>query len=207
MMGARQVLLVCATVFMCALGARADVAPALSETTLPLAKSVVLPESFQANLPVAPRQQFDEINWLLEGVAPNSALPALSRVVPPAFRDQSETPVLREVPPVQNSAALALCALVTLGAYEGGRSLRRLYAAGALPEWYHEGAVQIGHSTPLDLEFSLSALPLCRFDSPANVGGDQALPTWQWQREPRHPLPSQSTVLIADPRGPPPHCF
>jgi hypothetical protein len=199
MMGARRALLIWVTVVVCAFGSRADVVPSPSETAPPPAHSIFLSGSLQANLPAEFGRQFNEVNWLLEGVAPNSALPAPSRVAPPAFREQSDTPVLREVPPVQNSAALALCALVTLGAYEGGRSLRRLYAAGAVPEWYHTGGPQqIGHATPFDLE--TPALPACVFEQPSDL---QRGFSYRIPRERRSRFCPQFFLLIEAPRGPP----
>jgi hypothetical protein len=74
---------------------------------------------------------------------------------------------LTTLPPAPDSAVLALSGLLGLGAVQLGRNVRKLHF-GALPEWYHEGAVQIGHSTPLDLDlgFTHAALPACAFTQP-----------------------------------------
>lgn len=51
-----------------------------------------------------------------------------------------------------SSAALFLYALGSVGAWQLGRSARKL-PFGCVPEWYHADARQIGHATPLDLSF------------------------------------------------------
>jgi hypothetical protein len=111
---------------------------------------------------------------------------------------------IRELPPAPGSAALCLWALGGLGMWHLGRSARKIHL-GTMPEWYHTGGpTQVGHVTPLDLEFNSSAMPICRFEAPVAAGDDQLPPWWQ-QLEPRERLRSQYFPLIADPRGPPVH--
>jgi hypothetical protein len=89
-----------------------------------------------------------------------------------------------------------LSALASLGAYRAGRSLRKLHL-GTLPDWYHPGgAVQIGHATPLDLEFL--APPICAFAQPA-APPPLVRPVWDvgWV------CPAQCIQCTAVPRGPP----
>jgi hypothetical protein len=71
------------------------------------------------------------------------------------------------LPPAPDSAILALSGLLSLGAIQLGRNVRKLHLS-ALPEWYHDGAAQVGHSTPLDLDvgFTHAALPVCVFAQP-----------------------------------------
>ena len=145
----------------------------------------------------------DQINWLLADSLRSLPGVAVPTDVLPAAGQQVSGSEIRQVPPPPSSAALALCALATLGAYQGGRSLRRVHFVGGVPEWYHYGGpAQVGHATPLDLEFNLSAMPICRFEAPAAGGSEQPSPQWL-RPDPRVRLHSQYSLLIADPRGPP----
>jgi hypothetical protein len=113
--------------------------------------------------------------------------------LPPPARD----PAMRALPPAPSSLSLVLSALVTLGAYQGGRSFKRLHL-GSAPDWYHTGGpTQIGHVTLFDLEFG--ALPLCVFDQPV------ALPAFAYRvpRELASRLRGQHLLIIESPRGPP----
>ncbi|MGE0479497.1 MAG: hypothetical protein AB7Q17_03390 [Phycisphaerae bacterium] len=60
--------------------------------------------------------------------------------------------VVRLSPTAPSSAALFLYALGSVGAWQLGRSARKLNL-GCVPDWYHADARQIGHATPLDLGF------------------------------------------------------
>lgn len=78
---------------------------------------------------------------------------------------KSSTGEVLTLPADRSSASLFLSALAGLGLWQLGRSAKNLHL-GALPEWYHDGGpTQVGHATPLDLEFSLAAMPVCPFDS------------------------------------------
>ena len=102
----------------------------------------------------------------------------------------------RDLPSGPSSLALGLGALGCLGAYQLGRSVKNIHL-GALPDWYHPDAVQIGHVTPLPLDFG--ALPVCVFDQPV------ARPAFAYRipREVRSRLRSYFSLLIESPRGPP----
>ena len=109
---------------------------------------------------------------------------------------------IRELPPLSDSTALFASALAGLGVWQLGRSARKLHISH-LPDWYHANAPQVGHATPLDLEFSLSALPPCQFAAPVAPGDARPSPWWRLRLEERQRPPSQSILLTADPRGPP----
>lgn len=54
----------------------------------------------------------------------------------------------------------------SMGAWQFGRSARKVHF-GAAPDWYHTGGPhQIGHTTPFDLD--CGAVALCRFDEPTD---------------------------------------
>ena len=106
---------------------------------------------------------------------------------------------LRELPPAPSSISLVLSALASLGAYHGARSLKRLHF-DFTPEWYHSGGpAQIGHATPLQLEFVRATLAICPYDIP--ISG----PVWTCRipREPCSRLLPQSILLAESPRAPP----
>lgn len=118
-------------------------------------------------------------------LAPEAAPPA-----PPA--------VVAELPPAPDSAALCLSALAGFGVWQLGRSARRLHL-GVLPDWYHTDAVQVGHATPLDLEFNHAALAICAFEEPvARPAFSDRIP-----RELCSRLQPQFFLPIESPRGPP----
>jgi hypothetical protein len=110
----------------------------------------------------------------------------------PALAESS----LRELPPAPSSMGLVLSALASLGAYHGLRSFKRLHVSFA-PDWYHTGAVQVGHATPFDLDFG--ALPLRIFEEPSAApdGADRIY------AEAGARFISQVSLLVESPRGPP----
>ena len=67
------------------------------------------------------------------------------------------------LPPTPASGSLVLTGLLTLGVLHAGRSARQMQF-GALPEWYHASAVQLGHSTPFVPD--TPALASCPADQP-----------------------------------------
>ena len=114
----------------------------------------------------------------------------------------AQTTGVGELPPSPDSATLCVSALAGFGLWQLGRSARKLHW-GALPDWYHTaGPVQVGHATPLDLEFSLAALPACVFDAPAVVSKPPCC-SERLRDEPYKRLLSQTILLTAEPRGPP----
>ena len=114
--------------------------------------------------------------------------------------DARQGPVI-EMPPAPDSAVLCLSALAGLGVWHLGRSARKLNF-GVLPEWYHtNGPAQVGHTTPLDLEFSYAALPLCRFESPDT--DEPPPPSWLRLVELIEGSYCQYSLPVTAPRGPP----
>jgi len=107
--------------------------------------------------------------------------------------------VVTELPPGPSSLALVLSALASFGAYQGIRSLKRLHL-GFVPDWYHAEATQVGHVTPLLIEFDWSALPACLFDLPSDLrsGISYVIP-----REHRSRFGSEPLVPTRCPRSPP----
>jgi len=74
------------------------------------------------------------------------------------------------LPPAPSSLALVFSGLLALGAYQGTRALPRLHVA-AVPDWYHAGATQVGHVTPLHLSDLVGSvdLALCFIEPPVAV--------------------------------------
>jgi len=136
-----------------------------------------------------------DIHWLpLHQPGDRSASPRHTAV--PVAVASPTAEITAHVPAPPSGLALGLSALASLGAYRAGRSLRKLHL-GALPDWYHPGgAVQIGHATPLDLEFA--APPACAFAQPA-APPPVARPFWDvgWG------FRAQCIPCTAVPRGPP----
>lgn len=80
------------------------------------------------------------------------------------------------VPPAPESAALGLVGLSTLGLWGASRSVRKLRLSD-LPDWCAtERLRQVRHVTPLNLEFSRSNMPTCRFEAPASAGNEEFPP-------------------------------
>ncbi len=180
---------------LAALGACGVVRAELAWTVPAAASSVCAGPASAVSPDVAPR--LADLSWLLASTPP-SAAPAPSYSDAPAGTTATDLNVAsdRELPPGPSSLALGLGALGCLGAYQLGRSVKKIHL-GALPEWYHTDAVQVGHVTPFDLEFD--ALPVCVFDRPAieirllrfNVAS-RVLGTEAW-----------GFLVRAAPRGPP----
>ncbi len=119
------------------------------------------------------------------------------------FASDSGGAQLTTLPPAPDSSVLALSGLLSLGAIQLGRNVRKLHL-GALPEWYHDGAVQVGHSTPFDLDlgFNLAALPVCIFTQPAQPKGPVFIGA-QWPDAAR--CAPQFQPNSESPRAPPKH--
>lgn len=129
---------------------------------------------------------------LLDVVRPGAALPVAAAPDADAFQD---------LPPAPSSMALVLSALASLGAYQGVRSLKRLHLSFT-PDWYHTGGpLQVGHATPLQLEFDHAALAICTFDEPV------ARPAFAYRipRELGSRLRTHCYLVVRNPRAPPVH--
>jgi len=189
--GTALVALLCATCV-----AYGGLAPtdAASNTSL---QSSNVPSQFAANSS-AGVQSLADLNallgcpgsGLLDAVRPGAALPVAAAPDADGFQ---------ELPPAPSSLALVLSALASLGAYQGARSLKRLHLSFT-PDWYHTGGpLQVGHATPLQLEFDHAALAICTFDEPV------ARPAFAYRipREHRSRLQPQFLLVIESPRGPP----
>lgn len=113
----------------------------------------------------------------------------------PAVADEATT----DLPPPPSSLALALSGIAGLGAYQAGRSIRKLHISH-LPEWYHADATQVGHVTPLQLEFDYSALPVCVFADPSDLGRGFS---YRIPREHRSRFVSEAFIPVTAPRAPP----
>lgn len=83
----------------------------------------------------------------LRDVSATPSQPLSSTAIQRAANESSQ-PVL-SMPPAPSSLALVMSGVLALGAYHGARSLPRLHL-GHIPDWYHAGATQIGHATPLN---------------------------------------------------------
>jgi len=108
------------------------------------------------------------------------------------------------VPPGPSSMSLFLSALAGVGAWQLGRNAHKLHV-GFLPEWYHAGGPsQVGVATPIDLSFSLTALPICIFKDCLPAGKTALSPAvYRRWSEPASRIPAGAFTLPTDPRGPP----
>ncbi|MEW6200328.1 MAG: hypothetical protein AB1601_16885 [Planctomycetota bacterium] len=183
-----------------------------------VAVGVVEPAAAQAATAAAPvpgDSRLCDINWLLgsttggpNGIGQSSLCgtgqwPVQSAPsVLPGDLAGGPSRTVTDLPPAPSSLALVLSALASFGAYQGVRSLKRLHL-GALPDWYHADAVQVGHATPLRLEFDCSALPVCAFEQPSAL---RPHISYRISCEPSSRLRSQFLLLIEAPRAPPPPC-
>ena len=128
-------------------------------------------------------------------VALHATIPPLSLAIDTSPSAEKPERIL-QLPAAPGSAQLFLSALMSVGLWQAGRSVKHMHL-GHLPDWYHTGAVQVGHVTPFD--FQSCDLPVCAFDEPA------ARPVFadRISRERCSQLVSQTFLLIESPRGPP----
>ena len=175
------------------LAARADLAATCERAASASTPAPVVARDDGSATAVLPEYSFGDAPWS------QSVLPA--QELPPPLDAPSVASEVRTLPPAPDSAALCLSALAGFGVWQLGRSARKIHF-GALPAWYHTDVVQVGHATPLDLEFSLAALPACVFDAPV-VASKPACLSERLRAEPYKRRLSQTILLSADPRGPP----
>lgn len=141
---------------------------------------------------------------------PPGIAPAMARPPAAGFAYEgaaaSASSDLVELPPPPSSSTLTLSGLLTLGAVQAARSSRRAQLLrfshiGHLPDWYHAGADQVGHSVPF--ESRVSVQPVLAFLSqvtrePPGPGALlRRLTADERIRSPQH------TALLPIPRGPP----
>jgi len=106
---------------------------------------------------------------------------------------------VKQLPPAPDSAALFLCGLGTLGAFQLTRSARKLHW-GNVPSWFHSGGpAQIGNSHALNPDL-IDALPVCWIDQPT---GERPLILDYIPREPRLRFGAQCFLTTTAPRAPP----
>jgi hypothetical protein len=133
---------------------------------------------------------------------PLAAGPA-SPLVPVSVGDtrDSAKPDVKELPPPPGSLTAALSSLLTLGGWRLIRQSKQIHL-GSLPEWYHGGAGQVCHATPLDLGAHVSLLPVCWYQ-PGNMVIEDS-PTMYFDQPEHHSCRRSScfTPTIA-PRSPP----
>lgn len=107
-------------------------------------------------------------------------------------------PQLKNLPAAPSSVSLFLSALGGLGAWQLGRSTKRLHL-GAVPEWYHSGGpAQIGHVSAIDPDLSSPAV-LAHFDQ---LPEERPL-KYLLRRTVSLHLKSQFTRALVAPRPPP----
>lgn len=161
----RRIPIACVAILIASAGARADLVP-------------TLPTSCAHDVQHArPLSQLALVARALDsGCVAAAAASDLAGDLQPAASNGQVT----ALPGAPDSALLALSGLLSLGAVQLGRNMRKLHL-GVLPEWYHEGAVQVGHSTPFDLDlgFTLAALPVC-FVAPSPEPQGPVLTGAQW---------------------------
>ena len=117
---------------------------------------------------------------------------------PVRFAPESQTRIVEVIPPAPDSASLVLWALGSAAVWQLGRSTHK-FGLHVAPDWYHTGGpTQVGHATPLDLDFgdmplAVFARPACRlrFSSISCRNRERWLPPQRWH------------VPTRDPRGPP----
>lgn len=142
---------------------------------------------------------------------PPGIAPAMARPPAAGFAYEgaaaSASSDLVELPPPPSSSTLTLSGLLTLGAVQAARSSRRAQLLrfshiGHLPDWYHAGADQVGHSVPF--ESRLSVKPILRVTS--GLTGEPPGPdaTFFQQDADGCIHPPQQSLPVLIPRGPPP---
>jgi len=161
------------------------------------ASHLVSPANCRASDSSASVQSLDDLNALLQPSSFGFLGAAAGFDSAPSAEQTAGAPSLRELPPAPSSMALVLSALASLGAYQGARSLKRLHL-GITPDWYHTGGpVQVGHATPLDLEFGPPAE--CVLDEPVR----SPVLAYRLPRERCSRLRLQLFLSVESPRGPP----
>ncbi len=173
---------------------QADMGSADTALTIPAASPTVATASPSPSLPLD-----QQTNFLVsfEGlVQPEAAVGKNLPSTPLMGSGQQETINLTSEP---DSVGLFLSALGTLGAWQLGRSSKKLHL-GHLPDWYHaEGPRQIGHVLALELGLDGTIL----WDSGKGTFlPDRPAFSYRWDEGPPR-LSAQGCQSSAQPRGPP----
>jgi hypothetical protein len=125
----------------------------------------VAPDCASAALAPPAMRTLAQMPWLSER-EPGERLTSICRPAAAPHATGGDATLTAHVPAPPSGFALGLGALISLGAYQAGRSLRKLHI-GVVPDWYHAGGpAQVGHATPFDLD-SAGVLPQCAFVRPA----------------------------------------
>ncbi len=121
-----------------------------------------------------------------------------------ALRDEAagEPSEVQQLPAPPGGASLLLSGLLSLGAFQLGRSARHLHLA-ALPAWYHEACPErIGHTVAFD--FDLADMPVCFLAEIAATDVTANTPAFhEFLRESGSRIESQFVLPVTAPRGPP----
>ena len=128
--------------------------------------------------------------------AAQTAAGALPLCVPEA--PEAGVPAARALEGGPGSASLFFVALGALGAWQVGRSLRKVHY-GLAPDWYHTGGpAQVGRASPIDLSAPAAAAPAYSNPLPEHLNrlGLQA-------GESRGPVGPQFLPAALAPRAPP----
>ena len=188
-MSARTLAVVCAALAIPAMACADLASSAPPRIACPLETFAPAPQ------PAPDLVSLAHLNWLLQSARQSQPLPQAPLFAPVELGDPPAAQP--ENPSAPSSLTLVLSGVLSLGAFQGVRSIKKLHLA-ALPEWYHTGGpAQVGHATPFDLQFD--ALPECAFQQPVEAPA----PAWHILRERRTPLRCQTFVPLAAPRGPP----
>ena len=172
-----KVPLTCLAILLVGTTARADLVSCLP---IDHARDAYPAAILTAPLPVAAR--ISESGSIATAVATELAA---------SFEPASQTEHVITLPPGPDSVLLAASGLLSLGAIQLGRNVRKLHF-GLMPEWYHDGGpTQVGHATAWDLGFSHSAMPVCCFELPITAGSERPPARWRLQLEPKNGLHSQ----------------
>jgi len=141
--------------------------------------------------PVTGPEQYSDSLVSLEASL-NDAVTVVQR---PAAEPREVT--THQLPPSPNSTCLFFYAMGGVGAWQLGRSAKKIHL-GSLPQWYHSGGPsQIGHAVVFDPNFA--HIDLCHI-GPVDPDGTAVCQPALRQSPPRR---DQSFLTIQAPRAPP----
>lgn len=145
-----------------------------------------------------------DVLWLFPS-ADDGRTQVVDLVATPPLDNQyaAASSAVEQLPASPNSLWLGLTTILGIGAFHIGRAVKHVGVAGDLPEWYHaSGVQQIGHATPLPLEFNVDSgiwvlpYPVAIVDIPNRLSVRSAPPI--------ELKPTRTVVLeVEAPRGPP----